>query len=556
MRFSIIIPTHGRRELVMRNVVALERQVERDFEVIAVVDGSDDGTAEALRRLRLSFPLRVIEQRRSGPSAARNAGAAAAGGEYLLFLDDDMEADPRMLCEHWRSHREGADIVLGHLPLHPDSPRNLLSEGVGLWARTRAERLAAAGRSIPPGEVITGQLSISRQAFERLGGFDVGFTAGALAPGADYDFGQRAGALGLQVTFNPAAISHQYYDVDPGDYLRRARESGRALALLLRKHPGQPERWGRLLFTPLAVLPAALSWPLRAIVACLVRRGHGGARLRSLFFLLRTMERMRGFRGALGGSPRSRCVVLAYHAIADQADDPLLRRYGVPPRRFVGQLEALRGWGWTFVDAATLLAALAGGPPLPRRSVLLTFDDGYRDLAEVALPELVRRRIPAVAFVAPGELGGTNRWDHRGGGGVLSLMDAEELRRIATVGVEIGAHGFNHRSMAGLDRASALAEARACADSLESLGLPRPRLFAYPWGHHTPEVRSAIAEAGYVAAFTTSARFLRAESNPYALPRLLMLRGYVLAILRLRLLTLGRCPPWLERAFDVLGTRL
>src|SRR5579875_2836151 len=183
MRFSIIIPTHGRRELVMRNVVALERQVERDFEVIAVVDGSDDGTAEALRRLRLSFPLRVIEQRRSGPSAARNAGAAAAGGEYLLFLDDDMEADPRMLCEHWRSHREGADIVLGHLPLHPDSPRYLLSEGVGLWARTRAERLAAAGRSIPPWEVITGQLSISRQAFERLGGFDVGFTAGALAPG-------------------------------------------------------------------------------------------------------------------------------------------------------------------------------------------------------------------------------------------------------------------------------------------------------------------------------------------------------------------------------------
>ena len=56
----------------------------------------------------------------------------------LLFLDDDMEADPRLLAEHERSHREGADVVLGDLPLHPDSPRNLLSWGVGAWARPAA----------------------------------------------------------------------------------------------------------------------------------------------------------------------------------------------------------------------------------------------------------------------------------------------------------------------------------------------------------------------------------------------------------------------------------
>jgi GT2 family glycosyltransferase/peptidoglycan/xylan/chitin deacetylase (PgdA/CDA1 family) len=562
MRFSVIIPTHGRRDLVVRHVRALERQVERDFEVIVVVDGSSDDTAQALRRTRTWFPLRVIEQENRGPSAARNAGAAAAGGEYLLFLDDDMEADPQMLREHWRSHREGADLVLGDLPLHPASPRNLLSWGVGLWARARAERLAAA-EEVPPEEVITGQLSVSREHFERLGGFDVGFTAGGLAPGADFDFGRRARALGLAAAFNPAAISHQYYDVDPGEYLRRARRAGRAHYLLRRKHPERfaelpsfERRRDRLLFTPLTVLPSAFSWPLRAASASLARRGHTGPRLRSLFFLVRTMERERGLRLARRESSRAKLVVLAYHAIADRAEDPLLRPYSVPPQRFVRQLEALRSAGWRFADPGAAIGGLAGAGLARGRWVLLTFDDGYRDFAEVALPELVARRIPAAAFVVAGQVGASNEWDQRLGGGAIGLMDAGELRRVAAAGVEIGSHGLRHRSLAGVDPAEALAEASDSADALESLGLPRPRLFAYPWGRTTPAARAAVAQAGYAAAFTTTPEFVKGSSDPYSLPRVIVLRGYTPVVLRLRLATLGWAPAWLERAFELLGARL
>jgi glycosyltransferase involved in cell wall biosynthesis len=136
-QFSIVIPTYERRDTVVRMVAALERQAFDDFEVIVVVDGSSDGTGAALCRLQLPFPLAVLERENEGAAAARNAGAAAATGELLLFLDDDMEAHPEMLAAHDRSHSEGADIVLGHLPLHRASRATVLSRGAGTWAERR-----------------------------------------------------------------------------------------------------------------------------------------------------------------------------------------------------------------------------------------------------------------------------------------------------------------------------------------------------------------------------------------------------------------------------------
>jgi glycosyltransferase involved in cell wall biosynthesis len=62
VRFSIVIPTYERREIVVRSIAALNRQSFRDFEVVVVDDGSSDDTAEALRALEVNFPLKVISR--------------------------------------------------------------------------------------------------------------------------------------------------------------------------------------------------------------------------------------------------------------------------------------------------------------------------------------------------------------------------------------------------------------------------------------------------------------------------------------------------------------
>ena len=547
MRFSIVIPTYERRETVLRTVAALAAQSYDDFEVIVVVDGSADGTATALRKLSTPFRLTVLEQPNSGAGAARNAGAAAAVGQLLLFLDDDMEADSALLAEHDRSQREGADLVMGDLPLHPDSPRNVLSRGVASWARSRRDRLSAVSGDIPLADLLTGQMSISSAAFERLGGFDASFTRDGAFGGEDIDFGYRLLKAGLRASFNPAAISHQYFDVDPAAYLRREYDAGRAAQELVAKHPDRDDQIGgsrrlhtrrsRLLLGPLAAAPQPASAPLRWAVASLVRTGRGGERLSAVFQAVRTMEHVRGRRAARRVPPGGRVLVLAYHAITDLESDPVLRDYGVPGPRFAQQLDALARRGWSFVDLDAVLRGLDGQEPLPPRAVLLTFDDAYAHLPTAALPLLAERGIVPVVFAVADRVGGVNDWDRAKGAGVLELLDGDGLRELAASGAEIGSHAATHRPLTRVPADELDGELAGSAATLESLGLPRPRALAYPHGDCNGAVVAAARNAGYAVAFTVLPGAVRCGADPYALPRIEVLAADTSMKLQLKLAT-------------------
>ena len=220
--FSIIIPTYQRRDVVVSSVSAIAQQsFTGKFEVIVVVDGSTDGTGDALRQLDLPFPLTVIEQVNQGASMARNRGAQEAEGKILLFLDDDMEAHPQLIIEHDRSHQAGTDAVIGNIPLHPESPKNFLSSAVAEWAETRVNQLLAVNGNLPFHEIMTGQLSIARSTFLQLGGFSLKFTQGGSFGNEDLDFGLRLINSGYKIFFNPQAISWQKYVVTPHQYLKQ-----------------------------------------------------------------------------------------------------------------------------------------------------------------------------------------------------------------------------------------------------------------------------------------------------------------------------------------------
>lgn len=90
MVISVVVPTFNRREVVKRTVESLFAQdfPSADYEIIVVVDGSRDGTADALRALKAPCRFQIVEQANKGLAGARNSGAQAAGAELLLFLDD------------------------------------------------------------------------------------------------------------------------------------------------------------------------------------------------------------------------------------------------------------------------------------------------------------------------------------------------------------------------------------------------------------------------------------------------------------------------------------
>ena len=562
MRFSIVIPTYQRRYLVVRTIGALKRQVLRDFEVIVVDDGSTDGTAAAIGALEVPFPLRVIEQRHLGAAAARNAGAAAADGELLLFLDDDMEADPQLLVEHDRTHGSGAELVLGDIPLHPASPRTELAAATGRWADRRRKRLSIRGTPVGLPDLLSGQLSISAAGFRRVGGFDVSYTRGGLVPGADRDFGYRARTAGLRVVFNPAAISYQYYDVRPSDYTRRSRDAARGDQVLRARYPeAADELWSprfdtriaRLMLTPLVVAPRALSAPIRWLAIGLFSQRSPGDGVLRFFFAVQTMERLRGAREARRALERRLAVVLAFHSTSDAgADRPTA--WNVPRARLGEQLDRLLNRGWQFIGADELLRARAGRYTLPRRAVLVTFDDGYLDLLETATSILAPRQVPAVVFVVSERVGGSNEWRRRGMPR-LPLLDAEGLRLLMDHGFAIGAHGATHRSLVGLTRPELDQEVERPRRRLAELGLPTPEVFAYPYGEFDTEAVDAVRAARYAAAFTVDSGIVTEGADGYTLPRVEVLAEDSAWKLNLKVATAGWREPWRTRLLRLTAVR-
>lgn len=190
-------------------------------------------------------------------------------------------------------------------------------------------------------------------------------------------------------------------------------------------------------------------------------------------------------------------LVLMYHAVGARAaaDDPY--NLFVTPETLRHQLRWLLDRGWR----ALRLCEYLDGPTSGERTFLVTFDDGYAGLADLATPILDELRVPATVFVLPGLLGGYSSWmpdmDYE------PLLTPDDVRDLSRAGLDIGVHGWDHTVLPDLtdqDLRTHLADARAALCELTG---EVPRAFAYPCGRHDARSRQAVADAGFELAFAT-----------------------------------------------------
>ena len=551
---SVVIPTFNRRESVASTVLALQQQrFAAPFEIIVVVDGSTDGTADRLLGLQGCIPLRVLQQANQGASAARNNGARAAHGEILLFLDDDMEADPDLLTEHARCHVEGNEMVVGHMPLHPDSPAGILRSGVQAWAEGRLAKLSEPGSQPGLEDLLTGQLSIGKQNFTTIGGFDTTFTEGGRFGNEDLDFGYRVLRQGLRVVFNPKAVSWQRYLVSPEAYLRQRFDLGTADVLFMRKHcqdsnrrlsEGAGQSWrGRFVWRYVTRIPAVGGLARALLTRSALQRlnqGSSGYLTRRLFAEACAVQYWCGVARAGGIPSPTPPRVLAYHSIRILPADSPLAPYTISPEVFSRQIDTLLEAGFRFLNGDELLGYLERRTDPPPRSVLLTFDDCYVDLADTVLPILRERRVPALAFAVSGEIGGVNSWDRHLGAPEISLLDGQGLKTLAASGIEVGAHSHTHRMLPRVSPRELGSEVGGAAATIRDLGLPLPRFFSYPHGECNQQVMAAVKAGGMRAAFTVRSGTVARRSNPLRLPRIEILPIHVGTRFALRVAGAGR----------------
>ncbi|MGW1063372.1 polysaccharide deacetylase family protein [Streptomyces aureus] len=203
--------------------------------------------------------------------------------------------------------------------------------------------------------------------------------------------------------------------------------------------------------------------------------------------------------------------VAMYHSVGDCSDDPY--RITVSPERLDQQLAWLRRRGLRGVCVRDLLAARARGQG--QDLVGLTFDDGYADFVEAALPLLQRHGCGATLFVLPGRLGGDNAWDPMGPR--KPLLDKQGIRLAAACeGMEVGSHGLTHVDLTKADDSVLRSEIAGSRAALSEVIGAHVDGFCYPYGTLDRRVVDAVRDAGYGYGCAIDPGQL---TGPYALPR-------------------------------------
>ena len=194
--------------------------------------------------------------------------------------------------------------------------------------------------------------------------------------------------------------------------------------------------------------------------------------------------------------------ILMYHEVAPVARADFAR-FTVAPADFAWQMAWLARGGFTAVGLDELLAARAGRAALPRRPVVLTFDDGFADSGRHAPPILERHGFTATFYLVAGLVGQGSRWLRQEVGFELPLMDWDTVHRLRARGHRFGSHTVSHPRLARTEP-TACREELARSRALLEAGLGEPVVhLAYPFGSHDETVVRLAGEVGYVTACTT-----------------------------------------------------
>lgn len=195
--------------------------------------------------------------------------------------------------------------------------------------------------------------------------------------------------------------------------------------------------------------------------------------------------------------------VFMYHAVTGAEVSPGLC---VSPERFEEQMSYLKRRGLRGVSMRELYRAARTGNT--RGLVGLTFDDGYQDFRENALPVLESFGFSATVFAVAGMLGGVNSWVEADEepSPLMPLMGSGELRELAARGVEIGSHTMSHPHLAGLEPEAVRLEVEQSGKVLAEILEEPVEGFCYPYGSLDAAAVRAVSRAGYVYGCATKTR--------------------------------------------------
>jgi peptidoglycan/xylan/chitin deacetylase (PgdA/CDA1 family) len=197
-----------------------------------------------------------------------------------------------------------------------------------------------------------------------------------------------------------------------------------------------------------------------------------------------------------GSGDPQRLIVLLYHRIHqdDGTKDTVgIRIFDITFRK---QMEMLDRWGYVTVTFDDYRLFLEGKINLPKRSVIITFDDAYEDLYTYAFPILKDLGMKAVVFVVGDPTINTNIWDEEYGDN-FKLLSVQQILELHMAGFEIGSHTLTHPNLTSMPKEKAWEEIVRSRMQLEILLNSPVKSFSYPYGIVDEAIKLMTAKAGY-----------------------------------------------------------
>ncbi len=260
---SIIIPSFNAAEITLGNLSIL-RQIasgRSDIEIIVVDDGSTEDNFQKIKRQEDKLLRLVRHASNRGRSAARNSGAKAAKGDFLLFIDCDCFPESEAFVDaHLRTLEKGADVSLGPVSRH----------GNDFWAHHQemaAEKRRKAFFSGKPFSMTSANLFMRRSWFLEIGGFDESYRGYGFE---DRDFLLRLSQAGARIAYTPEALVFHDTELALSMLIHKMNEAGRTTAPLFRKK--HPEAYRQLGYARLDTQLYPWLIPFVWLIAPLLRR--------------------------------------------------------------------------------------------------------------------------------------------------------------------------------------------------------------------------------------------------------------------------------------------
>jgi peptidoglycan/xylan/chitin deacetylase (PgdA/CDA1 family) len=198
--------------------------------------------------------------------------------------------------------------------------------------------------------------------------------------------------------------------------------------------------------------------------------------------------------------------VLNYHSVTIDSGNVVV----ISPAKLEAQMKYLHDHGYTPISLSTFIRLIENdsGLAVPQNPVLLTFDDGYVDNVEEAMPILAKYNFPATLFMSPGmvEDAGYLNW--------------EQVKQLQQAGWDIQPHGMTHPHLPKLtaeQQAFEITEARKLIE--EKLGT-QADVFCYPYGEYNQTTLKVLKDHGFRYAFTIDQGYTTSQQSPFLLKRL------------------------------------